>query len=312
MKKATKIKALGVALLVMVPIGSFYIFVGPEFEISITQSWGLVTNETTEIRTVIAVNNPTPLARSLKKIEFDLYINDLKIASEVSEKSIEVKPNGKEEISFTSYLNNSKIPDLWITYLNQGSLFNVKLTGNITFSSKIREITCPIGYETSAHTNLLELLNLQEPKDIRVGPTTVTLKSLTLNWSEVTTAQTEINNLAIIYNPNSYPITITKINYTVEMNDVKMGEGTSYNPIALEAKTHSNLSFTAVLNNAVLNEWWTTHLRNDQITRIVLKLQGAAEVTGTDYSFPIVNVWGEASIRILGATISLGYYVPTL
>lgn len=311
-KKATKIKALAVALLVIVPIGSFYVFVGPEFEISITQSWGRVTNETTEIRTVIAVNNPTSLARSLKKIEFDLYMNDLKIASEVSEKSMEVKPMGKTEKLLTSFLNNNKIPDLWITYLNKGNLFDVKLTGNITFGSTIREIVFPIGYETSTHTNLLELLNIKESKDIIVGSDTLTLKSLTLAWGEVTSAQTEINNGGVIYNPNSYPITIKKINCTIEMNGIKIGEGSTYNPTALEAKTDSNISFTAILNNTMLNKWWATHLRNDQITRVVVKLQGTAEVLRMEYGFPIAEVWEEVSIRILGATISLGYYVPTL
>lgn len=309
LKKATIIRMLLVVLLVLAPF-LFYVFYGPGFEIRITQSWGRVTRDKTEIETLITVNNPTPLSRWIKRIEFDLYINGFKIASEVSEKMVEVKPLRKTEISLTSFLNNSMILNLWVAYLNKGDLFEVELAGNATFSSITREIVCPIGYKTSAHTPLLELLSTKEPKEIKVGPATLTLRSLTLNWSEVTSAQTKIENNAVLYNPNSHPITITKIDYTIEMNDVKVGEGSMYNPIILEAKTDSNVSFTAILNNTMLYRWWPTHLRNDQITRIAVRVQGVGKVLGAEYSFLMVAVEGAASIRILGGTIALGFNLP--
>ena len=305
------ILALLLLILVIASVAMFYVFIGPAVEISITQSWGRVASNTTEINTVITVNNPTPLSRWLKKIEFDLYINDLKIASEVSERDIEVKPLAKTEISLTSFLNNSEIPYLWTTYLRKDD-FNATLAGNVTFGS-IREIVCPIGYKTRVHTPLLELLNIKQPKDLRAGPATFTLKSLNLTWGEVTIVQTKINNNAVIYNPNSYPITIKKINYTIEMNGIKMGEGgAKYDPTALEAKRDNNVSFTTIMNNAMLEDWWTTHLRNDQVTSVALKLQGVAEVSGTDYDFTIAEVGAEASIRILSGTISYGFYLPIL
>lgn len=301
-----------VALLLAFAVGMFYLFIGLAFEISITQSWGRVDNNTTEINTAIAVNNPTPLPRLLKKIEFDLYINDLKIASEVSEKSIEVKPFGKTEISLTSFLNNSRIPDLWITYLKNDD-FNVILNGNVTFGSTIREIICPIGYETRAHTPLSELLTVKQPRDIRVSSAILTLESLTLTWGEVTSEDTEIKNEAVIYNPNDYRITIKKINYTIEMNDITMGEGIAeHDPTALEAKTDSNVFFTTNMNNAMLEDWWATHLRNDQITSVAVKLGGVAEILEKDYDFIIAEVGVTASIRILSGTISYGFFLPIL
>jgi len=305
------IRTLAIALLIMAPIGLFYILIGPGFEISITQSWGGVTYETTEIKTVIAINNPTLFARWLKKIEFDLYINDLKITSEVNETNMEVKPLGKTEIQLTSFLNNSRIPDLWITYLHKDNTFEVRLNGNVTFRSMTREIVCPIGYETAVHTNLLDLLKIQEP-NIRVGPYALMSKNLTSTWGKVSSIQTEINNDIVIHNPNEYPVGITAINYTIEMNGIKMGEGIVYNLTVLGAKKDDNLSFTSILNNAMLYQWWATHVRNDQITRITLNLYGKAEVSGVQYTFPIIEAAAGASIRILGATVSYGYYLPIL
>jgi LEA14-like dessication related protein len=159
----------------------------------------------------------------------------------------------------------------------------------------------------------LELLNIRQPRDLRAGSTTLTLKSLNLTWGEVTSVQTKINNNAVIYNPNRYPITIKKINYTIEMNGIKMGEGEAkYNSTALEAKTDNNVWFRAIMNNAMLDDWWATHLRNDQVTSVAVKLRGVAEVSGTDYDFIIAEVGVRASIHILSGTISYGFFLPIL
>ena len=96
----------------------------------------MVTPETTEIKTLIAIYNPTILLRWLKKIEFDLYINGLKIASETFVNSVEMKPLGKTEISLTSFLNNSHISELWVSYIKKDE-FNVTLYGNLTFASML-------------------------------------------------------------------------------------------------------------------------------------------------------------------------------
>jgi LEA14-like dessication related protein len=82
----------------------------------------MVTPETTEIKTVVAIYNPTILSRWLKKIEFDLYINGLKITSGTFENGVEVKPLGKTEVSLISFLNNSCIYELWVLYLKKTSL----------------------------------------------------------------------------------------------------------------------------------------------------------------------------------------------
>ena len=89
-------------------------------------------------------------------------------------------------------------------------------------------------------------------------------------------------------------------------------EEAKYNPTALEAKTDSNMLFTSIMNNAMLDDWWATYLRNDQVTSVAFKLQGVAEILGTDYDFIIAEVGVEASIRILSGTISYGFFLPIL
>jgi LEA14-like dessication related protein len=166
--------------------------------------------------------------------------------------------------------------------------------------------------KTVTHTPLMELLSIKQPRDIQAGPATMTLKVLTLTWGKATSAQTEINGKALIYNPNSYPITIKEMNYAIEMNDVKIGEGVIYNQTVIEAKTDKNVSFTAIMNNAMLSDWWAAFIRNDQVARIYVNIGGVAEYSGTVYDFIIAEVEAEASIRILSGTISYGFYIPIL
>jgi LEA14-like dessication related protein len=298
-------------LLFIVAFVSFYVFVGFEFEIGVTQSWGMVTPETTEIKTVVAIYNPTILSRWLKKIEFDLYINGLKITSGTFENGVEVKPLGKTEVSLISFLNNSCIYELWVLYLKKDE-FNVTLFGNLTFASMLRDMVCPITYNTVTHTPLMELLGLNQPKDIQAGSANMTLKALKLSWGEATSVETKIYVDASIYNPNNYPITIKEVNYTMEMNGIRMGEGVAYNQTVIEAKTDGNVSFTAIMNNAMLSDWWAAFIRNDQVARICVNIRGVAEYSGIECGFIIAEEEAEASIRILSGTISYGFYIPIL
>ncbi|RJS89054.1 hypothetical protein CW700_05805, partial [Candidatus Bathyarchaeota archaeon] len=127
-------------------------------------------------------------------------------------------------------------------------------------------MVCPIGHDTIVHTPLMGLLNIKQPRDIQAGKaTTMTLRALTLTWGKATSAQTEINIEASIYNPNSYSIVIKQINYTIEMNGVKMGEGVTYTQTTLEAKTDKSISFTAIMNNAMQDDWCAVLLQNDQV-----------------------------------------------
>jgi len=100
----------------------------------------------------------------------------------------------------------------------------------------------------------MELLCLYQPKDIQAGSANMTLKTLKLSWGEATSAETKIYVDASIYNPNNYPITIKKINYAMEMNGIRTGEGVAYNQAVIEAKTDRNVSFTANMNNTMLND----------------------------------------------------------
>jgi LEA14-like dessication related protein len=94
----------------------------------------------------------------------------------------------------------------------------------------------------------------------QAGSANMTLKALNLSWGEATSAKTKIYVDASIYNPNNYPITIKEVNYTMEMNGIRMGEGVAYNQTVIEAKTDRNVSFTAIVNNTMLSDWWAAGL----------------------------------------------------
>jgi LEA14-like dessication related protein len=314
LKKASRrvMLAVAVLLIIMVPVGICHMFIGPAFEINVTSSWGTVTLETTEIDTVVKANNPTPLSRSLQRVNVDLYINDLKIASKTYEKATEIGPMQETGVSLTSFLNNSEIPELWSTYIKNGNEFHVKLDGNVTFKTWLREITCPISYNTTVHTDLLELLNEAGSQDFRVGSTALKLKSLGLTWGEVGLNQTEIIASALIFNPNSYSIAIKTLSCAIEMNDIRMGGGIIYRSTDLKPESEETILFEATIDSTMLNEWWNTHLRNDQVTSINFRLDGLAEIFGGRYNFTVDYIQGGASIRILGETIGFGFYLPVL
>jgi len=98
----------------------------------------------------------------------------------------------------------------------------------------------------------------------------------------------------------------------MEMNGIRMGEGMVYNQTVIEAKTDRNVSFTANMNNTMLNDWWTAFLRNDQAAHVYINIRGVAEYSGTECDFIIAEEEAEASICILNGTISYRFYIPIL
>jgi len=65
----------------------------------------------------------------------------------------------------------------------------------------------------------------------------------------------EINHRAVIHNPQLVSIPITRIDYETYVDDVKIGEGSTYNPVVLKARDDTIMLFTTALDITMLDEW---------------------------------------------------------
>jgi LEA14-like dessication related protein len=125
------------------------------------------------------------------------------------------------------------------------------------------------------------------------------ITGMTHSWGRVTIESTEILTKATVHNPNNFPIYFTKVEYTIYMNNIKMGQGSSEEDVIIRANSDKTIDLTTVIDNTKLAEWWVSHINNGEKT--VFKLDGYIyfdlKVTTFKYHFELTQ---EFQTNILG------------
>jgi len=266
----------------------------------ISHEWGKVTPSTTEILTSIQVYNPNPIPLPLKDVLTEIYMNDIKMGQGSALKA-EIKANSESTIVISTKLENAKIPEWWISHVKNGEKSTMNVKGYLVFDLKITEFKWPFELSNPVETDILVGLNSDIPQKINVGPITLTIKSFKSRWGEVNEDYTEIITLATIYNDNPIPIPLTKFHYLVEMNEIKLVEGSSDALTIIQPKSDAMLTFVTRIENRMLDEWWVSHIKNGEKTKVKIVLQPVIEVTGKELKFTLAKEESEFTTKLLGS-----------
>lgn len=261
--------------------------------------WGKTTYDFTEIIVEVSVYNPSFISIILKEVTFDLYMNNIKMVTGSSGGNINLAGFQESVIRLAGVLNNSRISEWFVSHLKNGEQTNVRLSGEVIFDLRVMELTRPFEQTLDITTNILAGMNTNQARTFMIGPVELVLKSLSSSWGKITSEEIEINHKAIIYNPNSYPIPMTKIEYEVYMNDIRMGGGTTYNSVILRAEGDTPILFTTVLDNTLLDEWWVTHIKNGEKTKITIEIYSVIEIRNVAYKIKIYEIEQNITTHIL-------------
>jgi len=227
--------------LIVVVFGLYFIMVGklpvelmrPEIR-KVYHYWGEITPGTTEVRTIITVYNPNPVPIPLKAIEFELFMNDIRMAYGTLKESVSLSPRAETNIRVVSLLDNRKIPEWWVKHLKRHESTEVRLTGRVLVDLKVTTISIPFEQIFTVKTDIIERMCVKEPREIEIPtpirPIKLILKSVTSLWGKITSERTEIIHKVVIYNPNPIPIPIPQMEYRIVANGVLIGKGTLYSP----------------------------------------------------------------------------------
>lgn len=264
----------------------------------ISHEWGQLTVSTTEIITKIKVYNPNPIPLPLKDVLTEVYMNDIKMGEGSALKS-EIKASTESTIIISTNLENGRIPEWWVSHIKNGEKSTMSVKGYLVFDLKITEFKYPIELSNPIETNILAGLSSNSPQKINIDPITLTIKSIKSNWGEVNEDYTEIITLATIYNDNLIPVPITKFYYLVEMNGIKIGEGLSNIASIIQPKSDATLTFVTKLDNKMLDEWWITHVKNGEMTKVKIVLQPFIKIAGKELKFTLAKRESEFKTNLL-------------
>ncbi|MDX1748462.1 MAG: LEA type 2 family protein, partial [Halobacteriales archaeon] len=99
-------------------------------------------------------------------------------------------------------------------------------------------------------------------------------------WGEVTTQETPLRTAFVVYNPKPVPYAVTEIGYTIRMNDIVVGEGSTSQLYAIPPRSEQTIQASTAIDNPTLDEWWVSHLERNQVTRLHVDFYAVVELPG--------------------------------
>ena len=307
-KKALLIGA--VAVVVAAGIGAYFLlFAGgglPTIEIkSITHRWAFVNETVTAVESTVVVHNPTPISATLKRLEYTIRLNGLDFGTGFCSEPVEVPAQGDATIKLITYISNGKIPAWWVSHVEAGEKTEATVSGVATIEALGTTLDVPFQYSSEFETDIEGQADITEPLDVVlvslpfVGEIKITVEKVDTSWGEVTDETTQLIHVAFVYNPNDFDIPATSMEYVIEANGIRLAEGEQPLNVLLKAKSTTPLVLSTYINNTLLDEWWVSHLQNNETTHLVILIYATMEFTVPGVgSFEVVKLIYKADMEV--------------
>lgn len=273
-------------------VGGFVLFVvllflagviGIPAVVGFENSFGTVNESTTVVLTDITVDNPNPFGIALGglSVQYTVSMNDVEFG--YGEKNGLGLSSGRTTVQLRTYLNNSKIPPWWVSHIRNGEETALEVTADIDTGFGYSTTRQPV--DQTITTDILGAFNTSEDQPINSSAPLVenpvaVIRQRNASFGSVSSAETPIEISFVVYNPKDVPITVSELSYDVSMNQIDVGEGTTERTYVIEPKTTETIRTTVNLRNQRLDEWWVSHLQNEQVTRLFIDFSARISVEG--------------------------------
>ncbi len=295
--------AVTIALsLVVVIAGAFVVgLVGVPTVERVDGEFGAVNDSQTEVRATLTVDNPNPIGTRAVDVTADYVVraNGVELARGRDD-GVAVAPGTSTE-TVTAWMDNAVIPRWWASHVRNGERTTVDVDARVTIGV--------LGYSTdvtrsrTVETDLLSSFESTESRPIDADVPFAADPVLYLNetrasWGDVDANRTELELAADAYNPGEYDVPVARIGYTITMNDVVVGEGETASGTVLESGEETTITATTAIEHDRLDEWWVTHLENDQRSELRVEFEGRIELpTGSTVTVPLEALTYEETVE---------------
>jgi LEA14-like dessication related protein len=256
-----------------------------------TNSFGTVNESTTVIETNVTVNNPNPIGISLGgvSLNYTVDMNEVRMASG-DKKGVSVG-TGNSTVTLTTLMDNNQIPAWWASHIQNGEQTTVDVAATVKSSTLGQSVSTSLPSRTIS-TDLLSGFNSSETREVNaeqplVSDPVMYINETSASWGETTRTETPTTMEFVVYNPKSYPITVSEVGYNVTMAGVDMGEGATDDPIVVQPQSSETIDANVVIDNTNLDRWWVEHLRNDQSSTLRITFYAEASAGGQTIRLPL-------------------------
>jgi LEA14-like dessication related protein len=267
--------------------------VGAPSVVDVENRFGDVNDEQTMILTDLVVNNPNPIGVRLggSTVNYTVYMNDVEMA-QGSKAGLDVD-SGNTTLPFRTRMRNDRIPPWWVSHIRNDEVTNVTIDATVQ-TSVLGNRSFDLNQRKQVETDIISAFASDETRPVN-GPENPLYANPVLyinrtdaEWGQVDRQQTPIPMEFVVYNPQLKPYTITEVGYDITMNNISMGSGATDEVYVIPGGSTETLRTTPAIDNGNLDEWWVSHLQNDQETTLRIDFYAKVELpTGNEIRVPL-------------------------
>ena len=271
-----------VAVLLLAGVAIF--FLSQPSVAGVDNRFGNVNETTTVIESELRVRNPNPIGASLGglTVDYAIDLNGIRMATGIK-KGVSVD-QGESTVPMTTALANERIPTWWVSHIRNGERTTLAVNADVHSATLGTSFGAP-KVTREIETDIISAFNSTASRPVGSSPTggpILVIRETSAQWGAVSAAETNIDMRFVVHNPNSYAVPVSELSYRTTMNGVEMGNGTTDGQGVIPPGGTRTIEATTTLNNQRIDEWWVSHLQNDQVTDLRIDFAARIELpTGT-------------------------------
>lgn len=294
------IAGIGGIILIGVAIGGFYLlalggnFQSPELE-SIESEFGTATEETTEVRTQVVIDNPNDQAiPGTTRLRYTVYLNDIRMGQKST--GIDLQP-GENTVELTTRLDNEQIPAWWVSHINNGEETTLSLRPSVSISVAPVDADLP-AQNSTIRTDLLGALNGDGNRTVAISNTTILeISDQEAEWGEATMEETPIVVRSELENRHDEPVRLDGTEYRIVMNGVVVGEGLTNDSFTLGPGETGTYTVRPVIETPRMQAWWVEHIQRNETTALQIEVYGLVRDDGELKRVPLTIYARNAQVQ---------------
>ncbi|AXG06241.1 hypothetical protein DU500_07170 [Haloplanus rubicundus] len=276
-----------VAVLLLAGVAVF--FLSQPSVAGVDNRFGAVNETTTTIESDLRVRNPNPIGATLGGLTVDYAIDMNGIRMATGTKGGLSLPQGQSSVPMTTRLANERIPTWWVSHVRNDERTTLAVNADVHSSTLGASFGAP-QVTRDIETDIISAFNSTEDRPVGSSPTggpLLVIRETSAEWGTVSAAETNIDMRFVVYNPNSYAIPVSELSYRATMNDIETGNGTTEDQGVIPPGETRTIRATTTLNNDNIDEWWVSHLQNDQVTDLRIDFSARFELPTETVDVPL-------------------------
>ncbi|HKL29993.1 MAG TPA: LEA type 2 family protein [Natrialbaceae archaeon] len=266
--------------------------------------WGDVSDAITEIRSTLVLENPnTGAMADLLELSVGerVTINGVEVAAD--ETDVGSLDPGTTEIGHAVEMDNDAVPQWWAEHVNNGERSTVVVDPSVTADVGFTTFDVAVDdRESTVETDVLSGLTAGDARPLTLdGQRVGTVHEVRAEWGTATTDRTPVELTVRIENTAPVAIIVSDLGYDVRMNDVVVGDGTTATEHRIPAGETREVTFTIHLDSQSMDEWWVTHVRNDERTLVEYDATASVSARGRSKRVQVISTTTTVETDFLGA-----------